>query len=177
MNIFKNLSKIILITAITACTPHWYKPMGYRAFSRMPKGGSPGFRLGWLHGCESGLGTQFGGAIYQSFYSWHRDIDITSSNPDVNKIRVRYRSELKGIDWNNQKEVNSNFSDYNTIFWGAHYFCRQFVLGTVQSAALTAPLPGETRYDPGVHSIGNVWKINGRGDTRIGATNASNSLW
>ena len=70
--------------------------MGF-IFRHAPKEGSPGFRLGWMHGCESGLGTQFGGAIYQSFYSWKRDVDIASSNPDYKKIKNRYKKELKDV--------------------------------------------------------------------------------
>lgn len=46
--------------------------MGW-VFKNIPKDGTPGYKLGWIHGCESGLGTQFGGAIYQSFYTWKRD--------------------------------------------------------------------------------------------------------
>jgi hypothetical protein len=169
----KIISNILLVILLSSCVPNWYKPMGYRAFSRMPKEGTPGFRLGWLHGCESGLGTQFGGGIYQSFYTWKRDPDITSSNPDITKIRTRYKEELRGINWDNLSDVQKNFSDYNTIFWGAHYFCRQFVLGTLQSATMNPTLPGDERYNPGSESIGNIWKLNGRGDTRIGST----GLW
>jgi hypothetical protein len=169
----KKILIFLLIFSLTNCVHDWYKPIGYRVFRKMPKGGSPGFELGWIHGCESGLGTQFGGSIYQSFYGWHRDPDITSSEPDINKIRSRYKKELKGINWNDQSEVNKNFSDYNSIFWGAHYACRQIVLGTVQSANMNPPLPGEDRYNPGAHSIGNIWTLKGRGDTRIGST----GLW
>jgi hypothetical protein len=171
--IFKKLLTIFLIFSLTNCVPNWYKPMGYRVFRKMPKEGSPGFKLGWIHGCESGLGTQFGGSFFMSFYSWHRDPDIVAAFPDIPKIRARYKKELKGIDWNNKKEVKKNFDDYNAIFWGAHYFCRQTVLGSLQSASMNPTLPGEERYDPGAHSVGNVWKLNGRGDTRIGST----GLW
>ncbi len=164
--------KILVILSFTGCSKNYYKPMGY-IFSKMPKGGSPGFELGWTHGCESGLGSQFGGAIYESFYTWKRDPDITSANPNITKIRERYKVELRGINWNDPEDIKKNLSDYNTIFWGAHYFCRQSVLGTVQAAAMTPPLPGQTRYDPGAHSIGNIWKLNARGDTRIGST----GLW
>ena len=171
---FKAFLSVFLIFFLASCsTPNWYKPMGLRVFRKMPKEGTPGFKLGWIHGCESGLGTQFGGSIYQSFYSWHRDPDITSSDPDINKIRVRYKKELRAINWNNKNEITKNFSDYNSIFWGAHYFCRQVVLGTMQAADMEAPLPGEERYNPGKHSVGNIWKLNGRGDVRIGST----GLW
>ena len=78
--------------------------MGF-IFRHAPKEGSPGFRLGWMHGCESGLGTQFGGAIYQSFYGWKRDADIASYNPDYKKIKDRYRKELRGVNWNNIQEL------------------------------------------------------------------------
>ena len=110
-----------------------------------------------------------------SFYSWRKDVDIASANPDIIKIRMRYKKELKGVNWDNKAEVTKNFSDYNTIFWTAHNFCRQTALGTLQSAMMTPTLPGEERFDPGAHNIGSVWRINGRGDTRIGSGAAS--LW
>ena len=166
----------MLITIFSSCVPYWYKPLGWRAFSRMPKEGSPGFRLGWLHGCESGLGTQFGGGIYQTFYTWNRDPDITSSTPDINTIRNRYKVELKDVNWDDIKDVKKNFSDYNSIFWGSHYFCRQFALGSMQASGANPTLPGDPRLDPAsanFQSIGSVWKLNGRGDVRIGNT----GLW
>ncbi len=170
-NKIKSSLFIALLAFISSCNvPNWYKPRGYLLFSMMPKGGSPGFNLGWIHGCESGAGTQFGGAVYQSYYTWKRDPDITSSKPDVEKIRRRYKKELKDINWNNPEEVKSNFADYNMIFWDAHYFCRQTILGTLNTAAMNPPLPGDTRYDMGAHSIGNVYKINGKGDPRYGST-------
>ncbi len=139
----------------------------------MPKNGSPGFKLGWIHGCESGLGSQFGGAIGMSFYTWHKDPDIASSNPNIPEIKKRYPEELKDINWDDLSDIKKNFSDYNTIFWGAHSFCRHSRHGLLQTAGMTAPLPGETRYDPMAHSVGNIWKIDGKGDTRIG----SKGLW
>lgn len=158
---------IILVLFLGSCTPNWYKPMGYRAFRHMPKGGSPGFELGWIHGCQSGLGSQFGGAVYMSFYTWSRDPDITSVNPNIPKIRERYKKELRKVNWDDITEVKKNFSDYNTIFWSAHIFCRHTVLGTLQSADMSPPLPSQTRYNPSAHSVGSIWKINGKGDTRI----------
>lgn len=147
-------------------------------FKKMPKGGTPGFNLGWTHGCESGLGSQFGGAFFMSFYSWKKDVDIASSNPDINKIRMRYKKELKDVDWNNETDVKKNFRDYNTIFWGAHAFCRHSALGILQTAGMGPPIPGDERYDPAKHSIGNVWKMNARGDTRIGGGDGTGlSLW
>lgn len=145
--------------------------MGYRLFHQMPKGGSPGYNLGWIHGCQSGAGSQFGGAMYMSFYTWSRDPDITSTKPNISVIRERYKSELRGINWNDPEDVKRNFADYNMVFWDAHYFCRQTILGSLQAAKMHPKLPGEDRYDPEEHSIGNVWKINGKGDTRIGTGN------
>ena len=167
--------RLLLVTLLlTSCVPNWWKPMGYTMFKKMPKDGTPGFRLGWKHGCQSGLGNQFGGGIYMYFYTWSRDPDISSSHPDINKIRKKY-PELKGINWDNIEEVKKNFSDYNTVFWGAHIFCRHSVLGILQTTGssasgngLTAPLPGEERFDMGQHSIGRVWTMYGKGDTRWG---------
>jgi len=168
----KNIFVIFLITTFTiSCAPNWYKPMGQTLFSQMPKGGSPGYNLGWIHGCQSGLGSQFAGAFYMSFYSWSKDPDIASANPDIAKIKMRYKKELKDVNWNNPADVKRNFSDYNTIFWGSHIFCRHSALGILQTAAMNPALPGQERYDPMAHSIGNIWKINGKGDTRIGTGN------
>ena len=152
--------------------------MGYFLFRQMPKGGTPGYELGWIHGCESGLGSQFAGAIYMTFYTWKRDPDIASSNPDIPKIRERYKSELSKVNWNDLNDVKKNFSDYNTIFWGAHAFCRHSVLGILQSAVMTPKLPGEQRYNPAEHNLGTIWKLNGRGDARIGSTaGGGGGLW
>jgi hypothetical protein len=143
-------------------------------FRSMPKGGTPGFELGWTHGCQSGLGSDFGGNYYMTWYTWSRDPDITSSNPDFEKIKKRYKKELKDIDWNNEAEVKKSFSDYNTIFWAAHAFCRHSVLGMLQTAGLTPNLPSQDRrWEPEKHSIGAVWKLTGKGDVRIGAS----GLW
>lgn len=161
---------ILLILTLNSCVKNWYKPMGYTLFKQRPEGGTPGFNLGWDHGCESGLGSQFAGAFYMSFYTWVRDPDITSSNPDVQKIRARYKKELKDVNWNNPAEVKKNFSDYNTIFWGAHSWCRHAALGILQTAGMNPTLPGATRFNPGDHNLGSVWKLNGKGDTRIGST-------
>ena len=141
--------------------------MGY-LFTHMPKGGTPGFELGWRHGCESGLGSQFAGALYMNFYTWKRDADLVVSNPDYNKIRKKYRKELAKVNWNNIQEVKKSLSDYNSIFWGAHAFCRHSVLGMLNTAEMDPTLPGDERYNPSAHSIGNVWKMTGKGDTRIG---------
>ena len=142
--------------------------MGYTMFKKIPKDGTPGYRLGWKQGCESGLGTQFANAVYFNFYTWSRDPDITSSNPDVAKIRARYKEELKDVNWDNPAEVKKNFSDYNTIFWGAHKYCRHSVLGILQTAQMNPPVAGEDRYDPMAHSVGNIWKMSSHRDTRIG---------
>ncbi len=168
INKLKKYFTIIIIFFTSSCYDNWYKPMGY-IFSHMPKGGSPGFELGWKHGCESGLGSQFGGAFYMNFYTWKRDPDLIVSNPDYQKIRKKYRKEFKKINWNNKTEVKKNLSDYAGIFWGAHAFCRHSVLGMLNTAEMTPTLPGDERYSPGAHSIGNVWKMTGKGDTRIGS--------
>lgn len=168
MTIVKKKYLIIITLFFTSsCYYNWYKPMGY-LFTHMPKGGTPGFELGWRHGCESGLGSQFAGALYMNFYTWHRDSDLVVSNPDYNKIRKKYRKELGKVNWNNIQEVKKNLSDYNSIFWGAHAFCRHSVLGMLNTAEMDPALPGDERYNPAAHSIGNVWKMTGKGDTRIG---------
>lgn len=175
---FKKLYIFIFIFLIAGCVPNWYKPYGYKLFRQIPKNGTPGFTLGWIHGCESGLGTQFAGAIYMSFYTWKRDPDMVAENPNLEAIRKRYKKELRNVDWNNEVEVEKNLSDYNTIFWGAHAFCRHSALGILQTATMAPPLPGEDRYDPAAHTVGSIWKINGKGDTRYGAAiGGAGSMW
>jgi hypothetical protein len=169
----KNFSKffylILSLSLLSACsTPNWYKPYGYFMFKQMPKNGTPGFKLGWLHGCESGLSTQFAGAFYMTFYSWKKDPDIASVDPNIDKIRKRYPKELKNVNWKSTAEVKKNFSDYNTIFWNAHAFCRHSALGLLYTADMAPPLPGEERYNMMAHSVGNVFKITAR-DTRVGS--------
>ena len=173
--LLKKLSTIILIIFLTSCADNWYKPMGQVMFKEMPKGGSPGFELGWKHGCESGLGTAFANGFYMAFYTWHRDVDITSSKPNLDVIRKRYKKELKKVNWKDSRDIDKNFNDYNTIFWSAHAFCRHSVVGIQQTAGTAPKLPGDSRYDPSDkgNTIGGVWNLNGRGDVRIGAT----GLW
>jgi hypothetical protein len=177
LNMMKLLLQIFLLCFLSNCTPNWYKPLGYHVFSQMPKGGTPGFNLGWTHGCESGMGSQFGGALYMTFYTWKKDPDIASSNPDLARIRGRYSKELGDIDWNNLAMVKKNLSDYNAIFWAAHAFCRHSALGALQNAGMTPPLEGETRYDPGAHSIGKVWSIGGSSGAAITGTLKGDTRW
>lgn len=159
------LSFLILI----GCNvPNWYKPYGYSTFKHLPKNTSPGFALGWIHGCQSGMGTQFGGAFYQTFYTWSRDPDITSTSPNYQTIKSRYRKELSKVNWSSREDVKNNFDDYNKIFWKAHIFCRHTVLGTLQNAGFNPSLPGEERFSFSKHSLGSIWSISGATDTRIG---------
>ncbi len=154
----------------SSCGPYWYKPHG-SVFRQLPKGGSPGYRLGWKHGCQSGLGTQFGGAFYMTFYTWHRDIEITKANPsnqDIDIIRKRYPKELKDVNWQDINDIKKNFSDYNKIFWIGHAFCRQSILGELQNAGMNPPIPGDARFTFENGAIGNIYKIDGRGDGRWG---------
>lgn len=174
---FQNLFILTAPLFLFACsTPNWYKPMGYTLFKQMPKGGSPGFNLGWIHGCQSGVGSQFGGGIYMYFYTWSRDPDIASSNPDIGKIKKRYKKELAKVNWNDLNDIKKNFNDYNTIFWGAHAFCRHSLLGILQTTDISGD-PGkgliptvsdDERYDPSQDTIGRVWSLHGKGDTRWG---------
>jgi hypothetical protein len=161
---------IIILLFFTSCSyKNWHKPMG-RVFNTMPKGGTPGFNLGWIHGCESGLATQFGGEAYKMFYAWKKDPDIISSNPNFDIVRKRYKKELKDIDWQNKKEVEKNFSDYKKIHPIAYFQCRQIILGTMQSASMTPDLPGDNKLiQPFGHNVWNVLQIMGApGDTLQG---------
>ncbi len=158
---------------MSCSSPYWYKPNGY-LFTMMPKGGSPGYNLGWVQGCYSGLGTQFAGAIGMTFYTWSRDVDITSSKPNIEAIRQRYgNKELKGVNWNDQKDIKQNFSDYNLVFFDAYNFCRQTALGSLRASGENPPVPSQVRYDPSQANVGDIWKLDGAYDSRIGVT----GLW
>ena len=167
------MKKTILTLAffLASCsTPNWYKPFGQLVFSQMPKGGTPGYNLGWLHGCQSGLATQFAGAIGMTFYKWSRDPDITSTHPNIPAIKERYLKELKDVNWNDPASIKLNFSDYNLVFWDAYSFCKQTALGTIRASIGNPPIPGSERYDPAAHHIGNIYSIDGPYDSRIGNT-------
>lgn len=167
-----------MMLLVTSCNvPNWYKPMGYRLFRQMPKNGSPGLKLGWIHGCQSGLGTQFAGAFFMTFYTWSKDEDIGSSKPNIDVIRKRYKKELKDVNWNDPNDIKRNFQDYNMIFWKGHIFCRHSALGLLQSADMTPPLVNEPRYDMSKASIGRVWMIHGKGDTRVGTSSGQAGHW
>jgi hypothetical protein len=166
----KKILIILSLLLLSSCGDghYWYRPYG-RLFNYMPKGGTPGFELGWRHGCESGLGSQFGGAIYMTFYTWHKDVDIMTSvkTPEIiDRIRKRYPKELGSIDWNNPAEVNKNFSDYSTVFWNSHIFCRHAIVGQLQMSGMAPPNPGEDRFVPGADNLNSIYKIDGKGDAR-----------
>jgi hypothetical protein len=164
---------ILIFLLFSGCGPYWYKPHG-SLFRQMPKG-SPGFELGWKHGCSSGLGSQFTGAIFMTFYTWSRDPDIIKykkTPQDIARIRARYPKELKNINWSDPKDINKNFAHYNKMFWKAHAFCRHSALGQMQNAGMSIPIPGQSRIDFEQHDIGKIYKIDGRGDARWG-----NGLW
>ena len=133
INFSKYLIKLaLLLSLLTSCNRYWYKPYG-KIFNHKPSG-SPGLELGWMHGCESGLGTQFGGAIMMTFYSWNKDETIAAysgeninpNDPKIIEVRNKYGKDFD-IDWNNPQEIAKNFNDYNIIFWRAHIFCRHSI--------------------------------------------------
>ncbi len=174
----KIIISTLLILFLASCGKHWYKPRGYLLFSMKPKGGSPGYSLGWDHGCESGAGTQFGGGFFVSFYRWKKDPDIASSRPNIERIRRKYGDkELKDVNWNDPEDIKRNFADYNLVFWDAHFLCRQVTLGTLQMADMTPNLPGETRYNPESHYIGQVYSITSKGDPRLGSPASTGGHW
>jgi hypothetical protein len=164
----KIANKIIIIISLFlcgGCSKYWYKPYG-KVFNLGPKKGSPGFKLGWEHGCISGLGSQYGGAIYMTFYTWTKDVQIAKSAQtpqDIEDIRNRYPDELKDVNWNNPGEVLKNFQDYKTVFWSAHSYCHGMIPGNLQNAAMTPPITGQTRFVPGGDNLNSIYKIDGRG--------------
>ena len=123
---FKNMKKILLLiislSLLSSCGPYWSKPYG-KIFKQAPKDGTPGYRAGWMDGCESGLATQFGSAIMMSFYEWKKDPDLSVARPDLNLIRKKYEDKWD-IDWNNTEEIQVNIRHYKRIFWISHIFCR-----------------------------------------------------
>jgi len=174
MKTFRIINLIVFVVLLSSCAipmnRHWWKPNGY-LFSMMPKGGSPGYNLGWLHGCQSGLGTQFAGSVGMTFYTWSRDVDITSSKPNIEAIKKRYGDkDLKDVNWDDQANVKQNLSDYNLVFFDAYNFCRQTALGSLRATIGNPPLPGEVRYHPSDSNIGDIWNLNNGYDSRIGNT-------
>ncbi len=173
----KNFIKIISVLIFlftSSCGPYWYKPYG-KIFKQAPKDGTPGYRTGWMHGCESGLSTQFGSAIMMTFYKWKKDPLLSVANPDLNLVRAKYEKEWK-INWNNPSEIKDNIRNYKTVFWIGHIFCRHAILGTYQLAgdayggSMDPTLAGDQRYQPGGHNLGNIYSFQGRG-------NMQPSLW
>ena len=164
----KIVNKIIIITLFlfcSSCSKFWYKPYG-KVFNLGPKKGSPGFKLGWEHGCISGLGSQFGGAVMMTFYTWTKDVQIAKrvqTPQDIEDIKNRYPQELKDINWNNPQEVTKNFNDYKTVFWNAHGYCHGMILGALQNATMNPTIPGQTRYVPGSDNLNSIYRIDGRG--------------
>lgn len=164
------MKKILLILSIlflSSCYPNWYKPYG-KVFKNMPKKGTAGFRLGWKHGCESGLGSQFGGSIMMTFYTWDKDpyIAKTAQTPEELKIIRDKYPELKDINWNDPNEIQKNFNDYKTIFWNAHSYCHGMILGALQNAGMNPKIPGNDRFVPGEDNLNSIYRIDGRGDAR-----------
>ena len=166
---------ILLITLlITSCSnPNWYKPYG-KIFKQAPKDGTPGYRTGWMHGCESGLATQFGSAFMMTFYKWKKDPDLSINQPDLELVRKKYEDKWD-INWNNPEEIKTNIRHYQKIFWIGHIFCRHSIIGTYQTAAdahggsFDPTLPGEQRWlNPKMpHNLGNIYSFHGRGNSQL----------
>ena len=125
-----------------------------------------------MHGCESGMATQFSSAIMMAFYEWKKDADISVSKPDLDLVRRKYEDKWD-INWNDPEEIKTNVRHYQRIFWIAHLFCRHAILGTYQISAgahggsMDPPLAGEARYNPGAHSLGNIYSFHGRGTGQL----------
>ena len=169
--ILKSVALILILTLFSSCGAYWYKPMG-KIFNQAPKApeeASYGFRLGWMHGCESGLATNFGGVFFMTFYRWSRDADLLAQPLNKSKLSRRYKKEMP-IDWNNDLEVNKNVSDYNTIFWRGHLYCRHYALGSLRMVGFDPTLPGGKgkgdRFMLGNHSVTDLYRLDGFGDTR-----------
>jgi hypothetical protein len=165
---FKNIITVFALFLLSSCGPYWYKPMGkiFKQAPKAPEEASYGFRLGWIHGCESGLATNFGGTFFMTFYDWKRDPDLLAENLDRNKLSKRYEKELP-INWNNDREVEKNVYDYNNIFWTAHKYCRHYVLGSLRMAEMNPGLPSSgERFTLGNHNITDIYRLDGFGDTR-----------
>ena len=75
------------------------------------------------------------------------------------------------------RDIKRNLKDYNLVFWDAHFLCRQVVLGTLQMGGMTPNLPGDARYKPEAHHLGNIYSITDKGDARLGAKAGTGGLW
>jgi hypothetical protein len=103
-----------------------------------------------------------------TFYKWKKDPDLSVSKPDLYLIRQKYGDKWD-LDWNDVEEVKKSIRHYKKVFWIGHIFCRHSILGTYQLSksahgkSFDPPLPGEQRYVPGKHSLGNIYSFHGRG--------------
>lgn len=166
--IFRKIIILTILLLTISCNKYWYKPLG-KLFDQAPKApeeASYGFRLGWIHGCESGLATNFAGVFYMTFYKWKRDPDLAKGSLDRVKLSRKYKKEIP-IDWNNDREVEKNIYDYNTIFWRAHQYCRHYALGSLRMSGMEPDLPGRERVSLGSHDVTDLYRLDGFGDTRF----------
>ena len=104
----KNITLIIiLLFFITSCNKYWYKPASY-VLNNGPKKGSPGYLLGWNHGCQSGMATNFGGPLFLWLWDYKKDADLVRHDRDLEKLRVKYEKELP-INWDDPEEVAKKY--------------------------------------------------------------------
>ena len=105
-----------------------------------------------------------------TFYTWSRDVDIVSTKPNIKAVKERYPKDLKDVNWNDTADIKRHFSDYNLVFFDAYNFCRQTALGTLRASVGNPSIPGDARYNPSDANVGDIWKIGGAYDSRIGST-------
>jgi hypothetical protein len=101
-----------------------------------------------------------------TFYKWKRDPDLAKGSLDRVKLSRKYKKEIP-IDWNNDREVEKNIYDYNTIFWRAHQYCRHYALGSLKMSGMEPDLPGRERISLGSHDVTDLYRLDGFGDTRF----------
>ena len=165
MKIIIILLKLSLIIITTSCNDSWYKP-GAHLLDNGPKTGSPGFLLGWRHGCESGISGSFTGNMFMYFWDYKRDPELMRKDLNTELLKEKYAKELP-INWNDSEEVKKMISDYKQPFWSAHAYCRHYGIQTLQMSDMAPANPKEARYVLGSHNVGSIWRLDARGDNRL----------
>jgi len=111
--LMKNLFTLFLLLVLAGCFAR-SKPM-YDLTVSYDQSAPPEWKLGWQHGCESGLGA-YGNDYYKSLYPFHQDVSMVNNeyywkawNDGLNYCRA-FINRTQGGDSRKYEEVPSIFS-------------------------------------------------------------------
>jgi hypothetical protein len=107
----------IIIITLSSCTltkENIFAP-NKRVFKAMPQDAHPDFKMGWMHGCETGLATGFTNDFYKMFYGFNKNVEM----------------------------VRSENAQYSRGWYTAMRYCRHFGVGTLKEAGMAPSLPGK----------------------------------